>query len=224
MNWGASEVPPQVLRCFIINDPNHIQEVSNKLKFFTKLEGQKLTPDFATDTEKVKKWLDKERQAVCRTILTGSAGRGIVIADTEEGLVEAELYVKYIPKKDEYRVHIFDDEIIDDEFYAIIDITNKPKSFFKNQKLVNFQKKWFFHDHINPNFKKPNLEYLSKIENEYGVNIWKLALNERIFSSSFNICCSFITLSPAFFFINLNLFRIIFPPITFCYIITFLTI
>ena len=77
-------------------------------------------------------------------------------------------------------------KIIDDEFYAIIDITNKPKSFFKNQKLVNFQKKWFFHDHINPNFKKPNLEYLSKIENEYGVNIWKLALNERIFSNSFN--------------------------------------
>ena len=28
-------------------------------------------------------------------------------------MVEAELYVKYIPKKDEYRVHIFDDEIID---------------------------------------------------------------------------------------------------------------
>ena len=28
-------------------------------------------------------------------------------------------------------------KIIDDEFYAIIDITNKPKSFFKNQKLKN---------------------------------------------------------------------------------------
>ena len=55
-------------------------------------------------------------------------------------------------------------KIIDDEFYAIIDITNKPKSFFEDQKLVNFQKKWFFHDHINLNFKKPNLEYLSKIE------------------------------------------------------------
>jgi glutathione synthase/RimK-type ligase-like ATP-grasp enzyme len=27
--------------------------------------------------------------------------------------VEADLYVKYIPKKDEYRVHIFDNEIID---------------------------------------------------------------------------------------------------------------
>ena len=77
-------------------------------------------------------------------------------------------------------------KIIDDEFYAIIDITNKPKSFFENQKLVNFQKKWFFHDHIDLNFKKPDLEYLSKIENEYGVNIWKLALNERIFSNSFN--------------------------------------
>ena len=75
---------------------------------------------------------------------------------------------------------------LDADFYAIIDITNKPKSFFEQQKLVNLNKKWFFHDHILKNSKKPDLEYLSKIENDYGINIWKLALNERIFYNFFD--------------------------------------
>ena len=44
---------------------------------------------------------------VCRTVLNGHSGRGIVIAKTPEELVEAPLYTKYIKKKDEYRVHCF---------------------------------------------------------------------------------------------------------------------
>ena len=113
VNWGASILPIEVLQCTVLNKAEHVREVINKLTFFAKLEGMGLTPEFTTSVDKAKKWLDDERQAVCRTILTGSGGRGIVIADTEEGLVEADLYVKYIPKKDEYRVHIFDNEIID---------------------------------------------------------------------------------------------------------------
>ena len=45
------------------------------------------------------------------------------------------------------------------DFYAIVDITDKPKEFFINQKLIEFKKTWFYHDNINPN-KKPDLEYL----------------------------------------------------------------
>ena len=36
----------------------------------------------------------------------------------------------------------------DCEQYSIIDITNRTKKFFEEQNLVNFQKKWFLHDHI----------------------------------------------------------------------------
>ena len=67
------------------------------------------------------------------------------------------------------------------EFYSVVDITNKPKIFFKNQKLIDFKKIWFYHDHILPKNKSPNIEYLKKIENEYDLNIWKLIMNERIF-------------------------------------------
>jgi len=70
---------------------------------------------------------------------------------------------------------------IDAEFFAIIDITNKPKSFFKHQDLVDIKKQWFFHDHIHPNTKQPDLNYLREIEKKYDLNIWKLALNERLF-------------------------------------------
>ena len=43
----------------------------------------------------------------------------------------------------------------DAEYYAIIDITNKPKKFFLEQDLVDFKKIWFYHDEINnSNIKK----------------------------------------------------------------------
>lgn len=68
----------------------------------------------------------------------------------------------------------------DAEFYAIIDVTNKSKDFFMSQKLVNFHKIWFYHDNIKPN-KKPDLDYLQKFEKKYGVDLWKLAYNDRFF-------------------------------------------
>ena len=69
---------------------------------------------------------------------------------------------------------------LDADFYSIIDITQKPRKFFESQNLVNFSKQWFFHDHIRPD-KKPDIEYLTKFEEKYNIDIWKLAINERIF-------------------------------------------
>ncbi len=66
------------------------------------------------------------------------------------------------------------------DFYAIIDTFEKPKSFFKNQNLVNFQKTWFYHDYFQ-NMTKPDLRYLSNFEKKYDINLWELAINERIF-------------------------------------------
>ena len=68
-----------------------------------------------------------------------------------------------------------------DDFYAIIDVPNKPKKFFKEQKIVDFKKTWFYNDHIIKTEKKPDLEYLSNFEKEYQIDLWKLAINERHF-------------------------------------------
>ena len=69
---------------------------------------------------------------------------------------------------------------IGSDFYAIIDTYEKPKSFFKNQNLVNLQKTWFYHDYFQ-NMTKPDLNYLSNFEKKYEINLWELAINERIF-------------------------------------------
>jgi len=69
----------------------------------------------------------------------------------------------------------------DADYYAIFDITNKPKNFFQSQQFVQFEKMWFYHDHIKKLNQKPDTEYLEKFEKKYGINLWSLAINERIF-------------------------------------------
>ena len=67
------------------------------------------------------------------------------------------------------------------EINAIIDVPNKPKKFFQEQKLVNFKNSWFLHDYIKNTEQKPDLEYLEKFEKKYQINLMQLAINERIF-------------------------------------------
>ncbi len=70
---------------------------------------------------------------------------------------------------------------LDADFFGITDINLKPKKFFEDQKLVNFKKNWYFHDHIDLNRKKPDIEYLMSFEKKYKINLWNLAINERFF-------------------------------------------
>jgi len=70
---------------------------------------------------------------------------------------------------------------IDAEFFAIYDVTDKPKKFFQEQKLTNFQKIWFYHDFVQKKITQPDLNYLKGFENKYRINLWKLVSTERIF-------------------------------------------
>jgi len=70
---------------------------------------------------------------------------------------------------------------IDADFYAIVDITNKPRQFFQNQKLVNFANTWFFFDHIKNSNKSVDMDYLINFEKKYNIDLWTLAINERMF-------------------------------------------
>ena len=42
---------------------------------------------------------------------------------------------------------------LDIDFFGIADVNNKHKKFIQTQKLVNFKKNWYFHDHIDINHK-----------------------------------------------------------------------
>ena len=73
----------------------------------------------------------------------------------------------------------------DAEFYAIIDITNRPKKFFKEQKLAQFKKIWFYHDAMNQKIKS-DPDRLKSFEEKYDIDLWQLAKNDRIFIYDYN--------------------------------------
>lgn len=97
INWGASDCPyPQAL--------NHdIRPVLDKLKFFERLQGTGLTPDYRTHMSTAG---EMNYPIFCRTKTKGRDGAGIVIADNSTEIVPAPLYVQGVNKTAEYRIHI----------------------------------------------------------------------------------------------------------------------
>lgn len=113
INWGASELPEEVAKCNVLNKPEAVAIATDKLKFFHHMNVTGVSiPEFTTDRHLAQIWYNEEIDVVCRTILNGYGGKGIVLADSKQGIVDAPLYTKYIPKKSEYRVHVFDGNVI----------------------------------------------------------------------------------------------------------------
>jgi hypothetical protein len=77
-------------------------------------------------------------------------------------------------------------KLFDSDMYSIVDVTNNSKTFFKNQKLINFKKTWFLHDQYDKNHDKPDIEYLKYFEQKYDIDLWQLTINERIFYGFFD--------------------------------------
>lgn len=100
INWGSSSCPFPCL-----NEPDAINLAANKLHSFRFLheDGFRFLPRFWTNRADIP---NDAFPVVCRTVLTGHSGRGIVIAETRDQLVHAPLYVEYQRKTDEYRVHV----------------------------------------------------------------------------------------------------------------------
>lgn len=68
---------------------------------------------------------------VQRTLLRGSEGKGISIHDDPSTLEPAPLYVRYIPKTQEYRVHVVKGKVID--------VQRKARSSDTPDEDVNWQ-------------------------------------------------------------------------------------
>ena len=101
INWGNSQNSPYQ---GILNSAMYVSQASNKLSAFERMriEGVQI-PEFWTNREDIP---DDAFPIVCRTLLNSHSGRGIVIADNRDALVPAPLYVKYMKKRDEYRIHV----------------------------------------------------------------------------------------------------------------------
>lgn len=113
INWGCSQIHRQIAWADnYLNTPNCVAVAANKLQAFKTLSGHSPIPEFTEARVEASKWLAEGCTVVCRTVLNGHSGQGIVIAEKEEQLVDAPLYVKYVKKQAEYRVHVFGDKTI----------------------------------------------------------------------------------------------------------------
>lgn len=117
INWGSSRLSEEIMKCQVINRPEHVASASNKLDFFNKIgaEHANLLPDYTNNFDTAVAWVGDGCMVVARTVLNGHSGAGIVLMESSRPneFVRAPLYTKYIKKTEEYRIHVVGTEVID---------------------------------------------------------------------------------------------------------------
>ena len=149
VNWGMSTLPEweedpylQRFETNWINHPEHIVDASNKLTAFEIMKSAGVSiPEFTIDSNVAIDWAQGGDLVVCRTVLNGHGGNGILLSEQHDKYPDSDmyrvtvpnapLYVKYIKKSAEYRVHVFKGQIID--------IQQKRKRRDLDNEMVDYQ-------------------------------------------------------------------------------------
>ncbi len=144
INWGCAVDGG-------LNPKEGLEIARNKLKTFELLKDKEdvVIPWFTTSLEEAKAAKAEGKDILARKILTGHSGAGIVDFTGEE---VAPLYVSYVKKKTEFRVHVFGDTIIhvQEKRRRKQDGEANPA----NSRIRNLANGWVFcQDNINPNDK-----------------------------------------------------------------------
>ena len=126
LNWGCSAFDNSFPVTNWINHPDAVKVASNKLSCFRALQEAipDNIPEFTNDLDTAQQWADDGRTIVIREKLTGHSGEGIFIynlAESSAGMPHdhqgevhpAPLFVQYIKKAKEYRVHVINGRVVD---------------------------------------------------------------------------------------------------------------
>lgn len=148
----------------------------NKIEQFKCFQLAKLPcPKFTTDAEQLAS-LDSEI-IFARTLVNSTNGRGIVEFNLSDPVPSAPLYTSYIPKKAEYRVHVFNGEVID------IQQKRKSRSFDKelrDSRIRNVNNGYVYcRDGINPPDGIANLAIAAVNACEYQYGAVDIIYNEK---------------------------------------------
>lgn len=142
INWGNGQYASWNTNIKMINTPYTVAKAVNKLNAFKAFQAAGVaTPEWTTDVDVVEKeWLAKNHTVVARTKLNGFGGEGIVIFDQNiSSIPVAPLYVKYKKKRHEYRVHVFNGNVID------VSWKRKRKEFDNaNYQVRNYHNGWVY--------------------------------------------------------------------------------
>lgn len=133
VNWGNGAHPRWLGRYTpILNKPDAVSVAGNKLEAFRAMQRAGVqVPDFTTNRGEANGWLQEGHDVVARSVLRGHSGQGITIHTGNSELPQVPLYVRYMKKKSEYRVHVFRGEVID--------IQEKRKRQETPNEQVNYQ-------------------------------------------------------------------------------------
>ena len=120
-----------------IQSVDGISIAQNKLLTFLWLSKSKVSiPNFTTNKSLAEDLVKVGIKLLARQKLNSSQGRGIVVCD-KLPIVDAPLYVKYIDKDKEFRVHVFNGEVLDLQekrrrSHARDENGNKPNGIIRN--------------------------------------------------------------------------------------------
>lgn len=118
IGWGSPRtpewwhlLPPNTP---FLNQPRFVLMAGNKLEAFHKFAAANIrTPEWTTNQNEARQWIAEGQTVVCRALLSSHSGKGITVASTLDQIIPAPLYTKYKKKKHEYRVHVFQGQVID---------------------------------------------------------------------------------------------------------------
>lgn len=122
INWGSANLTDEVNRSKVLNSEKAVAIASDKLRTFDVLSKKKVSiPDWTTDAKVAMQWVADGATVVARTVLRGSSGAGIVLMDKDDikSFTKAPLYTKYVPKKEEFRIHVMRGKVISEQKKAL---------------------------------------------------------------------------------------------------------
>ena len=88
--------------------------------------------EFTTSYQEALAWVQAGLCVVARTLTRSSEGKGIVIAETPEQLPKAPVYTVYKKKKKEFRVHVYNDQVV-----CVLEKRRKKATFTGDHKVRN---------------------------------------------------------------------------------------
>lgn len=141
INWGASDIPnPEVKKSRLINTPGTIEAASNKLTFFKRMKASQdapRCPEFTDDPKEAIRWVREGALVLARTKLKSRSGSDIVFFDRPEEWAVAPLYIKYIKKAEEYRVHVAFGNVIKVQQKVLRSEADPKTTDFRIRNLAN---------------------------------------------------------------------------------------
>jgi glutathione synthase/RimK-type ligase-like ATP-grasp enzyme len=114
INWGSTGYELRQVNAEVVNKPQLVYGASDKIVTFRKLHDACVrVPWFTTNISEAHRYMQEHGSLIARTETRGSRGSGVVFLERLHDIIDAPLYVQYINKEKEFRVHVFKGKAID---------------------------------------------------------------------------------------------------------------